>query len=67
MNPKQTKEDKIYVYSSFKQICLLACSSVSSAVTMYSYELFVYKCLLQKLFRSGNAGSWKLIINYTLI
>ena len=22
MNAKQTKEDKIYVYSSFKQICL---------------------------------------------
>ena len=65
MNAKQTKEDKIYVYSSFKQICLPVL--VSSAVTMYSYELFVYKCLLQKLFRSGNAGSWKLIINYTLI
>ena len=39
MNAKQTNEDKIYVYSSFKQFCLHACSCLSSSVAMYSSKL----------------------------
>ena len=53
---------------------MFACSFVSSALAMYSSELrpklrtqIYYYCLLQKLFRSGNAGHWKLIINHTSI
>ena len=58
----------IVVLSSF--VCLLMCCY---AVARYGSELraalnsFVYNCLLQKLFRFGNAGRWKLIINYTSI
>ena len=36
-NAKQTNEDKIYVYSSFKQFCLPV--FVSTAVTIYIIEL----------------------------
>ena len=60
MNTKQKNEDKIYVYSSFKQFCTFACSWVSSAVA-------IYKLGTEKLFRSGNAEFCKLIINYTSI
>ena len=36
-NAKQTDEDKIYVYSSFKQFCLPVL--VSTALTIYIIEL----------------------------
>ena len=37
MNAKETNEDKIYVYSSFKQFCLPV--FVSTAVAVYIIEL----------------------------
>ena len=54
MNAKQTNEDKIYVYSSFKQFCLPV---LIAWYTNVHYKLFI----------SRNFRKWKSIINYTSI
>ena len=70
MNAKQTNGDKIYVYSSFKQFCspVLVFLGPELCTALNWDSNFVYKCLIQKLLRSGNqAGRWKLIITYISI
>ena len=66
---QSANEDNIFVYSSFKQFCLLflcfQCPGYCTALNLDNS--FIYKCLLQNLVRSGNAGRWILIINYTSI